>query len=155
MTKIERKIFLEATVNCCRIDDGDIAYTSEPNRMNYGETADSFEASLVMWRDQMLDFIAADLEETVDKELCYKIGPGSLTYCGQHTIMENISVEENILEEEVPGGVVVIPPVKYSEYELAPIRKRIKRIEEQMYGTSLEAKGRKAVATLKEQYGLE
>lgn len=161
MPKIERIISLEVTVHCCRVDNGSIGYTSEPNRMNYGETSEAFEESLVIWRDRMLEFIEADLEETVDKELCQKVGGKSLRYCGQYTIMEKIRVEESEVVEAVPEVKVLpevevkVPEVKISEIEKQAALGRIKRIEQQLFGTPLEAAGREEIGRIKKKYGIE
>lgn len=163
---IERTISLEVKVHCCRVDDGSIAYTSEPNRMNYGETADEFEESLVVWRDRMLDFIEADLEETVDKELCQKIGGKSLKYCGQYTEMTNIRVEESEIVEVVAVPVVEIPVpevkipevekvagVKVSKAEKEAAKARIKRLET-LFGTDLEPRAREEIERIERLYGI-
>lgn len=183
MPKIERTINLEATVHCCRVDDGSIGYTSEPSRMNYGETADEFSESLTVWRDRMLDFIEADLEETVDKELCQKVGGKSLRYCGQYTKMKNIRVDETEIAEAVPEEEVkeevkvteeekveaekkvvekeivkaekkeIVPEVKISEIEKQAALGRIRRIEERL--AVLQATGRAEIERIKKKYGLE
>lgn len=141
MAKKERILTCEVKVHCCRVDTGEIAYTSEPNRMTYGETADEFSESLVLWRDKILEFIEADLEETVDVELCQKIGGKSLIYCGQYTQITNIKVEET---EEV----------KISELEKQSALDRIKRLEA-LYGTDLEPRAREEVERIKRIYKLE
>jgi hypothetical protein len=149
---MQRTIYMEVVVHCCRVDDGSIAYTSEPNRMTYGEKSDSFEESLVIWRDRMLEFVEADLEETVDKELCQKVGGKSLKYCGQHTTTEKIKVEET--EVEVVEKVEVVEEVEkiITEAEKAAARGRIKRIEQQLFGTPLEAVGRMEIERIKKIY---